>query len=412
MHGIVKWMKGSVMRRRVTIALATLAGVVSALALAAPATAQRNDHRNNDQRRGNLVFVQLNDINGNSVRVFKRAGDGMLTPEGDFPTGGKGGTVAGAPTDPLQSQGSLIFSNGLLFAVNAGKNTSDDDGTVTVFRVDGTQLHRLQVIDSGGEFPASIAVRDNLVFVANGGGAGSIQGYRLDHGILDPIQGDNRPLGLHNTNPPVFPASIGQVGISPNGKWAFVTMVGGVVDANGKNIINAFRIDHNGVLSDSPVASPSVGGLPFGFTFQTPNRLIISEAGVSAVTTYQRVGQGSLTPVGSAPNGQIAQCWILQVGEFYFGVNTGSNTVSSYRVEPNGQPVLLAPVAGTTDAAPIDPAQSGGFLYVQSSSGGFIAVFQVNSDGTLTFVTNVSDGLPIFDPNAQEPSGMEGIAAS
>jgi hypothetical protein len=36
----------------------------------------------------------------------------------------------------------------------------------------------------------------------------------------------------------------------------------------------------------------------------------------------------------------------------------------------------------------------------------------VNSDGTLTFVTNVSDGLPIFDPNAQEPTGMEGIAAS
>jgi 6-phosphogluconolactonase (cycloisomerase 2 family) len=133
---------------------------------------------------------------------------------------------------------------------------------------------------------------------------------------------------------------------------------------------------------------------------------------VSALTTYQRVGQGSLTPVGSAPNGQIAQCWILQVGEFYFGVNTGSNTVSSYRVEPNGQPVLLAPVAGTTDAAPIDPTESGDFLYVQSSSGGFIAVFQVNSDGTLTFVTNVSDGLPIFDPNAQEPTGMEGIAAS
>src|ERR1700758_112799 len=104
MHGIVKWTKGSVMRRRVTIALAALVGVASALASAAPAAAQRNDHRNNDQRRGNLVFVQLNDINGNSVRVFKRADNGMLTPEGDFPTGGKGGTVAGAPTDPLQSQ--------------------------------------------------------------------------------------------------------------------------------------------------------------------------------------------------------------------------------------------------------------------------------------------------------------------
>jgi hypothetical protein len=110
-------------------------------------------------------------------------------------------------------------------------------------------------------------------------------------------------------------------------------MKAGVVDPNGKNIINAFRIDHNGVLSASPVASPSVAGAPFGFTFQTPNRLIVAEAGVSAVTTYKRVGQGSLTPVGSVPNGQVATCWIQRVGEFYFVANAGSLTVSRYRVE-------------------------------------------------------------------------------
>lgn len=32
-------------------------------------------------------------------------------------------------------------------------------------------------------------------------------------------------------------------------------MKAGIVDPNGKNIINAFRIDHNGVLAASPVAS-------------------------------------------------------------------------------------------------------------------------------------------------------------
>ena len=399
------------MRRRVTLALAALVGVAPALAGAAPAAAHGNDHRNTDQHGGNLVFVQLNNINGNAVRVFQRADDGMgtLTQVGpDVPTGGLGGTVVGAPTDPLQSQNSLVFSNGLLFAVNAGSNT------VTVFHVDGTQLVQRQVIPSGGQFPTSIAVRDNLVFVANGGGAGAIQGYRLENGMLQMIPDDNRPLGLDTSNPPipVFPTSIGQVGISPNGQWAFVTMVGGVVDANPNNVINAFRIGNNGVLSDSRVASPSVGGLPFGFTFQTPNRLVVAEAGAADLTTYKRVGQGHLTPIASVPNGQVAPCWVLQVGEFYYTVNTGNNTISSFRVQPNGQPVIVPPnPAGTTDAAPIDPTESGGFLYVQSSSGGFIAVFQVNSNGTLTPKPNVT-GLPVFDPTADEPTGMEGIAAS
>jgi hypothetical protein len=64
----------------------------------------------------------------------------------------------------------------------------------------------VQQISSGGLFPVSIAVRDDLVFVINGGGAGAIQGYRIDNGTLHVIPGDNRPLGLNNGNPPNFPA--------------------------------------------------------------------------------------------------------------------------------------------------------------------------------------------------------------
>lgn len=379
--------------------LLVLAIVATGLAAAGPAAAGMNDK---DANSTHAVFVQTNRASGNTVKVFERASDGTLSSAGpEVPTGGLGGAAVGAPGDSLASQGSLVFSDGLLFAVNAGSNT------VSVLRVNGVNVTPVQQISSGGLFPVSIAVRDDLAFVVNGGGAGAIQGYRIENGMLHMIPGDNRPLGLSNTNPPAFLTSPGQVGISPNGQWAFVTMKG-FVGTDGNNIINAFRIDHNGVLSDSPVASPSVSGVPFGFTFQQQNRLIVAEAGVSEVTTYKRVGQGTLTPVGSAQNGQAALCWIQRVGEFYFVTNTGSLTVSSYRVEPNGQPVLLAAVAATTAAAPIDMTESGGFLYVESGRGGSVEVYAVSSNGSLTLLQTVTDGLPVFANGI----GIEGIAAS
>ncbi|MGC1212898.1 MAG: hypothetical protein WA890_16705 [Micromonospora sp.] len=379
--------------------LLVLAIVATGLAAAGPAAAGMNDR---DANSTHAVFVQTNRASGNTVKVFERASDGTLRSAGpEVPTGGLGGAAVDAPGDSLASQGSLVFSDGLLFAVNAGSNT------VSVLRVNGVNVALVQQISSGGLFPVSIAVRDDLAFVVNGGGAGAIQGYRIENGRLHMIPGDNRTLGLSNTNPPAFLTSPGQVGVNPNGQWAFVTMKG-FVGTGGNNIINAFRIDHNGVLSDSPVASPSVSGVPFGFTFQQQNRLIVAEAGVSEVTTYKRVGQGSLTPVGSAQNGQAALCWIQRVGEFYFVTNTGSLTVSSYRVEPNGQPVLLAAVAATTAAAPIDMTESGGFLYVESGRGGSVEVYAVSSTGSLTLLQTVTDGLPVFANGI----GIEGIAAS
>jgi hypothetical protein len=122
------------------------------------------------------------------------------------------------------------------------------------------------------------------------------------------------------------------------------------------------------------------------------NRLIVAEAGVSAVTTYKRVGQGSLIPVGSAPNDQVAMCWIQRVGAFYFVANTGSLTVSRYRVEPNGQPVLLAAEAAHTAAAPIDMTESGGFLYVESGRPGLVAI------GTVIAPVLVTGLAPNFSP--------------
>src|SRR5690242_5664166 len=115
-------------------------------------------------RAGSVVWVQTNELSGNQIVVFDRSSDGTLTQAGVYATGGNGGVAApGTESDHLASQGSLAFDarHSLLIAVNAGSDT------VTTFKVHGDRLQGGQVVPSGGEFPASVAVRGRLVYVLN-----------------------------------------------------------------------------------------------------------------------------------------------------------------------------------------------------------------------------------------------------
>ena len=83
----------------------------------------------------------------------------------------------------------------LLFAVDAGSDT------ISVLSVDGSHVRLDQVLSSGGEFPTSIAVRGNLVYVVNAGGAGSVSGFWIFGQHMVAIPGSTRSLGLDDTNP-------------------------------------------------------------------------------------------------------------------------------------------------------------------------------------------------------------------
>ncbi|GIH20086.1 lactonase family protein [Rugosimonospora africana] len=364
-------------------------GVIAASAASAdaPSTSSQNDG-------DHAVFVQTNKPLGNTVVVYDRDRNGQLSLAGEFQTGGLGGATVGPPVDALASQGSLIFHEDLLFAVNAGSNT------VTVFRVDGDRLQRLQVIWSGGLLPVSITVHDDLVYALNAGGAGAVQGYRLDNGRLTPIKGGNRSLGLNNANPPAFATAPAQVGISPNGRFVLVT-------TKTLNVIDSFAIGRGGELARRPVANTDEGG-PFGFTFDKRGKLLVAETTANAVTRFQLSGDGTLTQIGpSVPNGQQATCWIQRVGRFIYVANAGSSTISSYTVGADGNLVLLDAVAADTNGGSIDMTTSGGFLYVQNAAAGNVQGYKVNDDGSLTLVTTAT-GLPQFANGI----GMEGIAAS
>jgi 6-phosphogluconolactonase (cycloisomerase 2 family) len=375
--------------RLIYVFAATLTALVTAGAVSA---ADGGDHG-----RERAVFVQTNELDGNKIVVFQRHGDGRLTEENTYETGGNGGNVApGTASDRLGSQGSLAYDerHRLLFAVNAGSDS------VSVFRVNGTRLRLTDIDPSGGDFPASIAVHDDLVYVLNASGTGIVQGFEIRGERLRPLSGSARNLGLANTDPPNFLTSPGQVGFTPDGSKLIVT-----TKASGSTI-DIFSVLRDGTLSETAVENPSATPVPFAFTFDPRGRLVSGEAAMSTVTTYTINPNRTLANPHSQSDNQAALCWIVEARGFFYVSNTGSNNLSGYRIDGSGQPALIGPtgVVATTGAGPIDMATAAGgrFLYAQTGIAGTVEEFRVADDGTLMRLGNVA-GLPV---------GQEGIAAS
>jgi 6-phosphogluconolactonase len=371
------------------------------------ALARGEGSRGRDSRAG-AVFAMTNQPTGNDIVAFTRAADGSLTSAGTFPTGGLG---TGGPPDPLRSQGSLILSDRrgssrdsdsdsdsdgskqLLFAVNAGSNE------ISVFAVDGARLTLVCKSASGGVRPTSLTVHRDLLYVLNAG-SGTITGFTVSRsGTLTPVPNSTRPITGGAAADPA------QIEFTPDGKQLVVT---------GKmtNVIDTYRVDRNGQASP-PRPNPSHGMTPFGFAFDNRGNLVVSEAfggapQQGAMSSYRLSRDGALTVVsGSVRDFQTAPCWVVITGNgrYAYTSNTGSSSISSYRIQGTGALTLLESVAATTDAgsAPIDMALTRGsrYLYVLNNVTGTIDGYAVENDGGLSHVADAA-GLP---PNAQ------GIAA-
>ena len=339
------------------------------------------------------VFVQSDNLAGNTVVAYDRNPGGSLTLAGSYATQGLGGALSGSVVDHLASQGSLTYDaqSSLLFAVNAGSNT------VSVFGVRGDQLFLRQVISSGGLFPVSVAVRGNLVYVLNAEGGGSIQGYYLGFGGLTLVPSWNRPLGLGTTSTSAFTATPGQVAFSPDGRQVLVTTKAST------NAIDVFNVGFFGGLSASPVVNTEAGTVPFAVAFDATGRVLVSEAGVNSTQSFSLSPNGSLTPVAILATGQTATCWITGPadGSLFFASNAGSGSLSGLR-SFGGQ--LSSTGITSTDAGTVDAAVTGDgqYLYAQAGANGIVDEFHVNFNGSLSEVGTVAV------PGAQ---GGEGIAA-
>lgn len=372
-----------------TVRTAAVGMAVAAAALVTtPASA--TGHPAHD-RSGAPVFVQTDNPAGNAVVAYRRHADGTLSAAGTYRTGGKGGVLDGSVVDHLASQGSLTYDrrHHLLYAVNAGSDT------VTVFAIRGERLERVQVISSGGDFPVSIAVHGDQVFVANALDGGSIQGYLRVGDRLSKISSWHRALGLDPDAAPQFTNTPGQVSFTPDGSALVVT-----TKANG-NSIDVFPLSRLGAPSAEPVVNVEAGTVPFGFTFDAQGRLVVTQAGPNAVATYRVGRDGKVTAVGRKATGQLATCWVVRVGDRLYASNAGSGTLSGFRDERGA----LTPLGDTaTDGGTVDTAASsdGRYLYAQTGADGNVDEFRVGRDGSLTAIGSV---------NVPGAVGGEGIAA-
>ncbi|WP_125614368.1 lactonase family protein [Specibacter cremeus] len=345
------------------------------------------------------VFVQNNGGAGNSVTVYDRSPGGTLARAGTYPTGGRGGAEVSAVVDPLASQGSLTYDrpHHLLFAVNAGSDS------LSTFAVRGDRLQLREILPSGGEFPVSVAVSGHLVYVLNAGGEGTVSGFREFDGVVVPLFGSTRTLGLGNAAMPAFLAAPAQVAISPDRAHL-------VVATKSHNTLDVFGLGRFGEPSAVPVVNASAGAVPFALTFDANARLQVAEASGSA-SSYVINGNGSLALVsGPVANGQAATCWSTTARGYLYAANAGSATITGYRVGPDGSLSLLeaSGIAARTDAGPVDIAATadGRYLYEQATGAGAIDEFAVAADGSLTRIGAIT-GLP-----ANNGSGAEGIAVS
>lgn len=344
------------------------------------------------------VYVLTNQVK-NAIAAFQRAADGSLTAAGEFSTGGAGDPVAippDPPTDPLASQGALVFGSGnrFLFAVNAGSNQ------ISVLRVDRASLDLVDVVDSGGVRPISLTAHENLLYVLNEGGIPNITGFTIGgDGTLTPLAGSTQPLIGGTAADPA------QLSFNGDGTLLVVTEKLG-------NRIDTYPVDENGVAG-APIENSSSGMTPFGFSFNNSDFLIVSEAfggtpNLAAVSSYDSDEAGILSTIsGSVPNSQTASCWVVIPNDGRLAVvsNTGSGTISTYDIEDDGVLTLANAVAADLGlkSAPRDMALSvnSQFLYVQMEGGESVAMFSIEQDGGLAPIGTVG-GLPF---------GAQGIAA-
>jgi 6-phosphogluconolactonase (cycloisomerase 2 family) len=339
------------------------------------------------------VYTMTNAADGNEIAIFTRAADGTLTPAGTIPTDGLGSGGG------LGNQGALVLSesNRFLFAVNAGSNE------ISVFRVLRPQgLRLVNVVPSGGEMPISLTVHRRLLYVLNEGGGGNITGFRIRaNGQLTPISNSTRPLSGTEVD-------AAQIQLSPDGDLLVVT-------EKNTNLLATYTVGADGRAS-GPTLETSAGETPFGFAFGGRNRLYVSEAfggavDGSAISSYGVADDGDLNALDpSVGTTETAACWVVVTGNnrFVYTANTGSGSISGYRIAPDGNIRLLDDDGRTgvtgDGSSPIDLALGGNgrrFLYVLLAGTDSIAAFRIEANGSLAPLAGV-EGLP---------DGANGLAA-
>ena len=358
------------MKSRRTLLLGLLGtATLTPILLTSSVKAMDND-RNNNAPIG-TIYTASNATTGNSILGFDQFKNGKLRAIGSTPTGGTG-TGKG-----LGNQNGLTLSpdRRWLFAVNAGSNE------ISVFNFKDRQPQFVSKVNSGGIRPVGITIQGDRLYVLNAGSDNIVGFYLKEWGELQAIPNSQRSLSGTGTAP-------AQVRFSPDGEFLVVT-------EKATNLISVFPI-YKGRLGDR-ISNPSSANTPFGFTFDKSGNLLVSEAAAgapngSSLSSYKLLDNGRLKAITpSAKTNQTAACWAVlsKNGKYVYVSNTGSGTLSGFKVKSDGSLVSLTSDGQTgiigAGSGPIDMAVSrnGDFLNSLNTGNGTISTFQISEGGAL-----------------------------
>src|SRR5881394_2536008 len=298
---------------------------LSLLAVTASAAASDFDAFRMPFQGPSAVYTETNAADQNEILMYRRGHDGDLHLTGRIATRGRG-TGAG-----LGNQSALALSadGRRLYAVNAGSNE------ISVFAIIADKPVLIQKLPSGGEQPISIALSHDLLYVLNAGGARNISGFYVgDDRRVHPIPESSRPLSGNAVGP-------AQISFDTFGDVLVVT-------EKNTNKIDLYDVEDG--IAQGPNVRDSNGMTPFGFAFDRHDHLIVSEAfggaaNASALSSYEI--DGGMFPLevvsGTVGTHQTAACWVVvsRNGRFAYTTNTGSSSISGYRIARNGALTLL-----------------------------------------------------------------------
>lgn len=328
-----------------------------------------------------VVFTASNAVDNNEVIMFGQK-NGHLRKLGAYATGGKG-TGSG-----LGNQGGVALSDDhhWLLVVNAGSNQ------ISSFKVMRHGIEQVDVVDSGGLKPISIALHNDIAYVVNAD-SDNITGFMLGaDGKLNMMADSTHALSGSAVGP-------AQVDFNPTGDMLIVT-------EKSTNQIDVFPVDEIGMAGDI-IINPSVGKTPFGLSFDHRGHLLVAEAqegaaDASTVSSYKIDGAGMLDVIsGAIATTETAACWIItpEHSRYTFTSNTPSSSITALKVKPDGSLDLLDPdgvtVSTGSGSRPTDMATdaAGQYLFSLSAATGVIKSYRIKGNGDLKEI-NTLDGLP------------------
>lgn len=317
-----------------------------------------------------VVYTMSNDSTRNLIEGFA-ARNGSLQRIAPADTRGRGDpSIAGA------AQGSLAVGDDgqSLFAVNAGSNE------ITSFRIGANgAVSFADKVTSNGKQPVSLTVHHDLLYVVNAGSS-QITGFKIAaNGGLHPIPNSTQPLSGNQVGP-------AEISFDPNGNVLVVT-------EKETNKIDTYSVTND--VPSAPMAHQSAGTEPFGFAFAPHSQIMVVSDGFNGAPGDGAASSYDVTPdraklISSiVPDQNTAPRWLViaQDGRVAFTSNTGSDTISAYRVDPQGHLALTTGngISAATGKGPTDLALApdGGFLFNINQKAHTLGVYKVSPDGGL-----------------------------